>query len=57
MGMRELDALLVEVGVVKDNDMRIQKRRRQCEDEEDTPKQTGIRDKARQAHVDDDDWD
>ncbi len=58
MGMRELDALLVEVGAVKDNDMRIQKRRRKEEDEEDAPKQTGIRDKARQANVDDDDdWD
>jgi len=58
MGMKELDALLVEVGAVKDNDMRVQKRRRQGEDEEDEPKHTGIRDKARQANVDDDDdWD
>lgn len=58
MGMKELDALLVEVGAVKDNDMRIQKRRRLEEDEEDAPKRAGIWDKARQANVDDDDdWD
>jgi len=58
MGMKELDALLVEVGAVKDNDMRIQKRRRQEEDEEDAPKRAGIRDQVRQANIDDDDdWD
>jgi hypothetical protein len=58
MGTKELDSLLVEVGAVKANDMRIQKRRRQEEDDEDAPKLTGIRDKARQANVDDgDDWD
>jgi hypothetical protein len=58
MGMKELDALLVDVGAVKDNDMRIQKRRRQDEDEEDEPKTTGIRDKARHANrEEDDDWD
>jgi hypothetical protein len=58
MGMKDLDSLLVDVGAVKDNDMRIQKRRRQVEDEEDAPKHAGIRGKAQQANVDDDDdWD
>jgi hypothetical protein len=58
MGMKELEDLLVEVGAVKDNDMRIQKRRRPDEDDEDVPKQMGIRGKSKQANVDDDDdWD
>lgn len=58
MNMKNLDALLIEVGAVKNNDMRVMKRLRQEEDEEDAPKNTGIRDKARQANVeDDDDWD
>ena len=58
MSMTDLDGLLAEVGAVKGNDMRIQKRRRQDEDEEDAPKQAGIRGKNNQANVDDDDdWD
>lgn len=58
MNMKNLDMILIEVGAVKNNDMRIMKRMRQEEEEEDMPKNTGIRDKARQANVeDDDDWD
>lgn len=57
-GMKEIDALLLEVGAVKNNDMRIVKRMRDAEDEDHPPKRTGIRDTARRANVeDDDDWD
>jgi hypothetical protein len=56
--MRNIDALLIEVGAVKDNDMRIMKRIRQAEDDDEKPKMTGIREseKAR-VEDDDDDWD
>lgn len=58
MNLRSLDAILIETGLVKGNDLRIQKRIRQAEDDEDQPKNTGIRNSARQANVeDDDDWD
>jgi len=58
MNMKNLDAILIETGLVKGNDMRIQKRIRQDEDDEDQPKNAGIRSSARQANVeDDDDWD
>jgi len=59
MNMRNLDVLLVETGILRDNDLRVQKRRKQDDGEEDTPKTTGIRGTtARNAHVDDDDdWD
>lgn len=58
-GMRNIDALLIEVGAVKNNDMRIMKRMRQAEDEEEKPKTAGIRGSAKNASVqdDDDDWD
>lgn len=57
-GMKELDNVLVEVGAVKDNDMRVQKRRRAAEDEEEERGNSGIR-QSEQATVDDDDdeWD
>jgi hypothetical protein len=60
MGMKEMEDLLVEVGAVKETDMRILKRRRDREDEEELRQATGgIRDSKRQANVedDDDDWD
>jgi hypothetical protein len=58
MGMKDLDTLLVEVGAVKDNDMRVQKRRKQREDEVDSPRQASIWGKAQHVNVDDDDdWD
>ncbi|KAI9745283.1 MAG: hypothetical protein M1818_001563 [Claussenomyces sp. TS43310] len=58
MNMRNLDALLIEAGLVKDNDMRVQKRIRESEDDENEPKTTGIRGSTRHANVeDDDDWD
>jgi hypothetical protein len=59
MNMKNLDTLLIETGILRDNDMRVQKRRKQEDEEEDTPKTTGIRGStSRNAHVDDDDdWD
>lgn len=58
MSMKDLDGLLLEVAAVKENDMRIQKRRSYGEGGEDVPKQVGIRGKAPQANADDDDdWD
>jgi hypothetical protein len=57
IGMKDLDDLLVEVGALKANDMRIVKRRRGAEDEE-VEKHVGIKGSSRQANVeDDDDWD
>jgi len=58
-GPREMDALLVEVGAVKPNDMRVMKRIRQAEDDEEAGNQrSGIRSSAQKASVeDDDDWD
>jgi hypothetical protein len=61
MGMAELDRLLIEVGAIKDNDMRVMKRRRDAEDlEEEKREKGGIRG-SKAAKVeddeDDDDWD
>lgn len=59
IGMQEIDRLLIEVGAVKDNDMRVTKRRKDAEDaEEERRENGGIRD-SKQAYLedDDDDWD
>ena len=59
IGMPEIDRLLIEVGAIKDNDMRVTKRRKDAEDlEEEIQEKGGIRD-SRKARVedDDDDWD
>jgi Phosducin len=57
MSMKDLDSLLIDLGLVKANDMRILKRRRDGDDGE-NHKHTGIRGGPRQANVDeDDDWD
>jgi hypothetical protein len=59
IGMPEIDKLLIEVGAIKDNDMRVMKRRTDAEDAEEEARQNkgGIRN-SKQAHVeDDDDWD
>lgn len=58
--MKALDSILIEVGALKDNDMRVQKRRREGEEDDDKPKFSGIRGKPAKASVeddDDDDWD
>lgn len=60
IGMAEIDNLLIDVGAIKDNDMRVQKRRRNKEDEEEEKREHGgIRGpaKASKAQEDDDDWD
>lgn len=60
MSMLDLDKLLVEVGAVRDDDMRVLKRRREAEDaEKDKTASRGIKsssDRARR-NDDDDDWD
>lgn len=60
MSMLELDNLLVEVGAVKENDMRVLKRRREAEDaEEERIVNKGIKSSSdrRKQDDDDDDWD
>ena len=56
--MKNIDNLLIEVGAVKPNDMRIMKRRREAEEEEEGPKRSGLRGSNRQPNYqsDDDDW-
>jgi hypothetical protein len=59
IGMPEIDRLLIEVGAIKDNDMRVTKRRKDAEDaEEERREKGGIRD-SKQVNMedDDDDWD
>ncbi len=60
IGMEEIDALLIEIGAVRDNDMRVLKRRKDKEDaEEERREHGGIRSSKKEATVedDDDDWD
>ena len=59
IGMTEIDRLLIEVGAIKDSDMRVTKRRKDAEDlEEERQEKSGIRDsKKARAEDDDDDWD
>jgi hypothetical protein len=61
MGMREIDKLLIDVGAIQDNDMRVTKRRKDAEEaEEDMLENGGIKSskpKKAQANDDDDDWD
>lgn len=55
--MKDIDDLLIQVGAVKVNDMRIMKRRRDAEEEAEAPKQSGLRGSARQVNFEDDeDW-
>lgn len=60
IGMEEIDALLIEIGAVRNNDMRVLKRRKDKEDaEEERREHGGIRSSKKEATVedDDDDWD
>lgn len=59
MGMPQIDQLLLDIGAVKDNDMRISKRRRDAEDlHESKQSNSGIRgSKKASVQDDDDDWD
>jgi hypothetical protein len=58
MGMQEVDKLLIEVGAVQDNDMRVTRRRKDAEDAEEGRLENGGIKSSKQAHnEDDDDWD
>ena len=59
IGMAEIDQLLIDIGAVRDNDVRILRRRRDKEDlEEEKREKGGIRSGGKQANVEsDDDWD
>ncbi|KAH8686096.1 putative Phosducin-like protein 2 [Tricladium varicosporioides] len=60
IAMPQIDKLLIEVGAIKDNDMRVLKRMRDAEDlEEEKREKGGIRGTSKKAAVtddDDDDW-
>jgi hypothetical protein len=59
VGMEEIERLLVEIGAVRDNDMRILKRRKEKEDAEEERREHGAIRSSQKASVeeDDDDWD
>ena len=59
INMPEIDRLLIEVGAIKDNDMRVMRRKRDAEDlEEERRDKGGIRStKKASVEDDDDDWD
>lgn len=60
VSMAEIDRLLIEIGAVQSNDLRVVKRRRNAEDEEEArAERGGIRGAKKQtrAEDDDDDWD
>ncbi|KFY15023.1 hypothetical protein V492_02276 [Pseudogymnoascus sp. VKM F-4246] len=55
--MSDIDSLLIEVGAVKNNDIRIAKRRREADDEDEAPKRSGLRGSTRPVNEEDDeDW-
>ena len=58
IGMPQIDQLLIEMGAIKDNDMRVMKRMRNAEDrEEESRERGGIRgSKTAKVEDDDDDW-
>jgi hypothetical protein len=56
--IRDIDSLLIEVGAVKNNDIRIMKRNREAEEQDEAPKRSGLRGSIRTANEEDDeDWD
>lgn len=60
IGMAQIDKLLIEIGAIKDNDVRVMKRIRDAEDrEEERREQGGIRGAKQSSRKDDDDddWD
>ncbi|KFY73290.1 hypothetical protein V499_06632 [Pseudogymnoascus sp. VKM F-103] len=55
--MSDIDSILLEVGAVKSNDIRISKRRREAEDQDEAPKRSGLRGSTRPVNQEDDeDW-
>lgn len=58
ISMSAIDSLLIDVGAIKNNDMRVMKRRRNAEDEEEERREKGgIRGSKQATAEDDDDWD
>jgi hypothetical protein len=58
IGMAQIDQLLIDVGAIKDNDMRVTKRRKDTEDfEEERREHGGIRGAKKASVEEDDDWD
>lgn len=57
--MKNIDSLLIEVGAVKPNDIRIMKRRREAEEEAEAPRRSGLRGSTlnKNDDEDDEDWD
>jgi hypothetical protein len=57
--LKDIDNLLLEVGAVKDTDMRILKRRREAEEADEAPRRTGLRGSSKLVNndEDDEDWD
>ncbi len=56
--MKDIDSLLIEIGAVKNNDMRVLKRLKSDEDDEADSRRTGLRGPSKQVNDDDDeDWD
>jgi len=59
IGMAQIDQLLIDIGAIKDNDMRVTKRRKDAEDLEEERRELGGIRGAKKANVDDEDdyWD
>ena len=59
ISMQEIDKLLIEVGAIRDNDMRVTRRRKDAEDAEEARLENGGIKSSKKAHTedDDDDWD
>jgi thioredoxin-like negative regulator of GroEL len=58
IGMPDIDKLLIEIGAIKDSDMRAIKRKRDAEDQEEADHKSGsIRNTAQDTNVEDDEWD
>jgi len=58
INLPQIDSLLIEIGAIKDNDMRVAKRRRDAEDQEEERREKGGIRSSKQATAedDDDDW-
>jgi hypothetical protein len=60
MDLPQIDSLLIEVGAIKDNDMRVMRRKRDAEDEEEERREKGVgirSSKKTTVEDDEDDWD
>lgn len=56
--MKDIDSLLIEIGAIKNNDMRVMKRLKADDEDEDGSRRSGIKGPSKQVNEDDDDdWD